>query len=196
MLRVTSTWSGFPGAPGFTNFYFDGIVEGALLPAQLRQKVADFWNVVADRLPSAVQIVVEPAVSQINPQTGILEDEIATENVLAPLNGRVGGPFVAPAGVVINWKTGTLVAGRRLRGKTFLVPLGNTAYQDDGTLTPNTVIEMRAAAQGLAGNVPGPEVFPSLVVWHRPVNKQGGSVGVVIAAQVTDKAAILTSRRD
>lgn len=108
-----------------------------------------------------------------------------------------GGPAQAAGGVgaCIGWTTGGIVNGtkgpRRLRGRTFLVPLCAGNYDADGTFKPDQMLSLQSLANALQAAGP-------LAVWHRPTTK-GGSDGTsagVISNRVRDKVAFLSSRRD
>ena len=103
------------------------------------------------------------------------------------------GTLTAAAGVgaCITWNTGGIINGRRLRGRTFLVPLSAAAYQENGTISDTVYPWLTTLANAIQASGP-------LAVWHRPSAKglaDGNSYGVV-SNRVRDKVAILTSRRD
>lgn len=101
------------------------------------------------------------------------------------------GNCAAGVGACIGWSTGGIVNGRKLRGRTFLVPLTYGAYDGDGTIEATTLGNLRTFANAVQASGP-------LAVWHRPTSAtatDGNSYGV-IANKVNDKVAILTSRRD
>lgn len=108
-----------------------------------------------------------------------------------------GGPAQAAAGVggCIGWTTGGIVPGKRgprkLRGRTFLVPLCAGNYDSDGTHKPDQLLALQTLANDLQAAGP-------LAIWHRPSAPgaaDGNSYGV-IANRVRDKVAFLSSRRD
>lgn len=103
------------------------------------------------------------------------------------------GTLTAAAGVgaCISWNTGGIINGRRLRGRTFLVPLSAAAYQENGTISDTVYPWLTTLAGAIQASGP-------LAVWHRPSIKgasDGNSYGVT-GNRVRDKVAILTSRRD
>lgn len=105
------------------------------------------------------------------------------------------GPNAAGVGACIGWTTGGIVNGtkgpRKLRGRTFLVPLSGAVYDGDGTITPGSLVSLQSLANALQASGP-------LAVWHRPSSAtatDGNSYGV-ISARVRDKVAYLSSRRD
>lgn len=198
MLKVTAMWNGTGAGTAFSNFYFDQNViatPGAIASANAVR--AFFASFAGGYLPMGISVQVMPNVGLIEPETGVLTDEIAVPQP-AVVNGGANTERAAPAGAVVNWKTSTVIEGRRLRGKTFLVPLALNAYDVDGTLKPATGTALQAAAAGLIGSVLAD--FRQLVVWHRPVGpkgapKTGGSIATVTSSSVSDRVAILTSRR-
>jgi hypothetical protein len=108
-----------------------------------------------------------------------------------------GGPAnaAAGAGACISWTTGGIVPGkkgpRRLRGRTFLVPLANGLYGTDGHIIPSQLAVLQTLANSLQAAGP-------LAVWHRPSAagaSDGNSYGVV-SNKVSGKVAFLSSRRD
>jgi hypothetical protein len=71
-----------------------------------------------------------------------------------------------------------------------MVPLAVGTYDVDGTLLAGYLTKIRAAATTFVAN-------GSPVVWHKPVPVvSNGSIHDVVASQVNDKTAMLTSRRD
>ena len=144
--------------------------------------------------PSGLSWTVPNEGDQINDTTGALVGVWAgTGGGQATANG--GAQAAAGVGACIGWTTGGIVNGtkgpRKLRGRTFLVPLSASAYQADGTLAPERITDLSALAA--AFRAAGP-----LAVWHRPTTlggSDGNSYGV-ISHKVRDKVAVLRSRRD
>jgi hypothetical protein len=176
-------WTGFPGAPGYTVHY-----RGEL--DTLTSHLRTFYDAVKGLFPSNVTVQVPQSGDLINSTTGGLAGTW-TSAFNASVTGTAAGVYAAPAGAVVRWLTDGIVAGRRLRGRTFLVPLAATAYQTDGSLLGTTVTNIQAAAQALVT-----AETANLGVWHRPVGGAGGSWSPVVSADVPDRAAILRSRRD
>lgn len=111
------------------------------------------------------------------------------------VTGTSAGPVAAGVGACIGWTTGGIVNGskgpRKLRGRTFLVPLTTAAYEQDGTLATASVASLQSLANAIQASGP-------LAVWHRPTTPGGtnGNSYGVISARVRDKVAFLSSRRD
>ena len=192
MYRVRSVWSGFSGAPGYTNHYFgttDPLLAGASLACA---DVRAFWNAIASQFPDDVQINVETAVQIVEDSTGVVEDEL-TAAATAAVNGSGSGSYAAPVGASVEWRSSDFVNGRRVKGRTYLVPLLGSAFETDGTLSGTPLSSIQAAASGLVA------AASNMVVWHRPTDpgtSSDGSLHLVATANVSDRAAVLRSRRD
>lgn len=144
--------------------------------------------------PSGVTVTVPASGDQIDDTTGNLTGvwSVASENV-----ATMSGPAKAAAGVgaCISWTTGGIVNGtkgpRKLRGRTFLVPLIADDFDVDGTIATGALTTLRTLASQLQASGP-------LAIWHRPTTvggSDGNSYGV-ITNKVSDHVAFLSSRRD
>lgn len=193
--RVRVSLTGFGGAPGVATYY--GLSGPALFPS-----VVALWGGLAELMPASVSIKTENSGDTLNDATGDLVGSWS----IAPTTGVVGvstDVYAAPSGAAITWLTQTITAGRRLKGRTFVVPLAGTNYQNDGTLNAAAIVAILNRAQMFVDAQVG-----NAVVWHRPFAGSAatatrparpatvGSNGVITACRVTDKVAILTSRRD
>jgi len=90
---------------------------------------------------------------------------------------------------MVRWNTDSIVGGRRLKGRTFLLPIESVNYDSAGTLVTACLNNFQTAANTL-------EAVGKLLIWHRP--QQGGSdgvVGPVTSATVPDRVAWLRTRR-
>lgn len=148
-----------------------------------------FWDAIKPFLPSDVTVTVENTGDTIDSVTGALTGAWSSDPETGS-NGESSDKYSAPAGCVINWNTETIGPHRRLRGRTFLVPLAGPAYQNDGSLGADTLTGIRAAAAALIT-----DQSASFCVWHRG-NGSGGTTGIVTSASVHDMVSVLRSRRD
>lgn len=193
LYKVATEWQGFPGSPGYTNFYFQGTGDGIDTSAQeCVDKVAAFWTRALSWLAPGVQLRISGEVERIDPATGMLEAYVAATPPAAMTSSNAG-PYSASSGACITWTTGGIRNGRRMRGRTFLVPLDGDSYDNTGTLDTNALADITTAA-GILADPAGPD----LMIWGRPTSKGAGD-GVahwVTSWRVADKAAVLRSRRD
>lgn len=195
MLRVTARWTGFSGAPGYSNFYFSsGFLDGGLLGDEaqaLANRVKSAFSEINTMLPSSVTVSIDPEVPVIDSATGV----ISSFNMITPPSAVQGGSqsdYAGPVGAVITWRTNDLKNGRRIRGRTFLVPLASFAFSNDGTLASSRFEFLQDFADTLMGGVGQGD----LGVWSRPTNASGGVFATVTGYTIPDMAAVLRSRRD
>lgn len=196
MMRVTARWTGFSGAPGYSNFFFSsGFLDGGLLGDEaqaLADRVADAFRDMDILFPDPVRISIEPEVPVIDSDTGVIQSFNTISPPTVVEGSGTSGEFAGPAGAVVTWRTGDVRGGRRIRGRTFLVPLRTFAYEDDGTLTELAMSNLRAFANTLMGG----DLDGDLGVWSRPVGGSGGVFATVTGYTVPDMVAVLRSRRD
>lgn len=197
IIRVKVNWSGFVGAPGYTNLYFEPVPESDVITQPVVDnavsKVQTFLGTWRQWLPTVVTTGVDSTIEEIDEQNGALQG-FWSSTVAAPAGGSGSTSFASPAGACISWGTQGVRNGRRVRGRTFMVPLASSAYDTDGTIHGTHLPVMRTAANTLHGDAGGSR----LVIWARPnggIIPDGGAYDV-ITANITDKVAMLTSRRD
>jgi hypothetical protein len=194
LFRQRALWTGFSGAPGYTNFYWE---LAPSLPMMLK-----FFQAIAYALPRQVTITVDAGGDVFNTETAEL-----TGGWNAPVGGIVPGsgdpgPYSGASGIVVDWLAGqTVIRGRRLQGRTYFVPLVSGAYDGSGALQPAVRQKFLLEAGNMFGNVDN-----QMAVWSRPApahtTKRGkvwpahpGIAGTVTDIRVPNIAAVLRSRR-
>ena len=189
--RLVIDWAG-AGVVGraVTVLHFDGSDNAAPPVAAVRAA----FEAQKGALPLGIVLTFPGAGDRIDDATGELTGVWSSAGG-GTVTGTGGGVSAAGVGACIGWTTGGIVSGskgpRKLRGRTFIVPLQVGAYDVDGTLTPASVGVLTALATALQASGP-------LAIWHRPTSagaSDGNSYGV-ISAKVRDKVAYLSSRRD
>lgn len=198
ILRVKARWQGFVGSPGYSIFHFrDFDSEGftAEQASGAAARVRSFFAAQIAYLPDGVNIQVESEAEVLSVDSGQLVDTVST-GVHAIVNGGAGfgTTFSAPSGAVVTWRTAQIRNNRRMRGRTFVVPLSNGAYQADGTLNNGIIQALNDGALALRDNAVGLD----FCVYGRPPKgtNTGGAYGPVMGHSVPDRVAILSSRRD
>lgn len=191
IYRVTVQWMGFQGAPGYSNFHFTESVSDPGVRAGW-DRVRAFFNAVNGILPGEVEYRLDGEVAIIDETTGMITDyEVAEASPGTGHGGDISG-YSAASGAVVTWNTAGVRNGRRVRGRTFLVPLGGMSYQSDGTLTSSAISTISDAAQEMVG-----EGFDSgFGIFSRPTNGSAGGFYEVNGFRVPDMSAVLRSRRD
>lgn len=204
LYRVRTTWSYTPGGPGYTNLYFgttDPLAAGAQTAVN---DVQAFWNAIKGLIPQTVVLQVDPLVVMVEDVTSEQVGEIGVATPPAAITCTGTGLFAAPAGCTVQWNTVSFLYGRRVRGRSYIVPLVGSAFEANGTLAAagNTTLTNAAAALVAGGS--------NLVVYTRrrlakpadpttgapAVTARPGGSSLVISSTVRDIAAVLRSRRD
>lgn len=186
--RVVIQWSGAQiRGQAVTVLHYDGSSSPAPPTAG---EIGGAFGPFMGNFPSGVSVTFPGTGDTIEDTTGAL---VGTWSTGASVTTTGGGVATAAAGVgaVVTWNTGGIVNGRRLRGRTFLVPLCTAAYANDGTLSDTSYSALQTFAAALMATGP-------LAVWHRPTTaggSDGNSYGVT-AYRARDKVAMLKSRRD
>lgn len=197
LIKVTVNWTGFSGAPGFTNLYFRDFSEGPVTQAMVDGSLnrADlFFSSVQTRVPNTVSLQVQNTVQIIEATNGELL-RFMTGPAKTVRVGSGTGSYSAASGAVVNWQTDGVRNGRRIRGRTFLVPVAGSVLSANGTLddthrtsltTAGLTLYQASADQGVLG------------VWARPTapGATDGEWSAVTSHNVPDKVAVLRSRRD
>lgn len=197
MMRHRWTWSGFSGGPGLSTFYALGSNAQQFADGIRTFLQIGIANGALGSLPTGVKIVPDSFVDMIEETDGALDSAVGI-TAPADLNGATAGGYGSPMGLCVTWGTGALVTGpsgrpRRLRGRTFLVPLAGADFDTDGTFSNTKLTTLRNAANTYLGGTWQP------CVWSRPwpnAAANNGQAAAILNASVRDKAAILTSRRD
>lgn len=187
ILRHTAVWTGAPGLPGYSQFYqfIDNEVSD---DAQVgHYAVGALFSNLASLIPDSITVTTDPVYQVLDGTTGeaLMEGTVGDPNV--PTEGGYVSNWSAQVGALIEWVTGFYIDGHKLRGRTYLVPLGNVS-DNDGTLPAGTLAVLQSAAAYITG------ASPKFVVWHRPVSGAGGLPKDITSFIVRDKACILRSR--
>lgn len=157
-------------------------------------RVHAFLTPIINVLPNVVKVQALSEVEEINPASG---DLIGFWNTPAKAE-RAGtaaatAGWAAAAGAVISWSTAGVRNGRRVRGRTFVVPLSNECWDVDGTIKSVPLGSLTTGAQALTT---GTDVT-RFSIWSRPSAPEAndGAAFNVSGFRIPDMSAILRSRR-
>lgn len=181
--RVRCAWANFPGAPGLTTFFVgSGTTNMAPITA--------FWDAIKNELPVATQVTTPNSGDQLSEATGTLSGTWSGSGGGVATSATASVVYAGAAGAVIEWQTSLIVAGRRVLGKSFIVPLRGGAYDTNGSIASATVTVLQNAATALVIALAG-----EMKVWSRPRPTIAGAAATVIGVRVPDLAVVLRSRR-
>lgn len=201
LCRVNVAWQNWPGAPGLSQFYFLNSGMQTSVDA-----LRTFYNALSTMLPTGLTIQVPGTGDIINDADGKIVNSwtVTTPPTVVTASGT--GTYAGNAGAVVHWLTSGVINGRRIRGRTFLVPLISTQFESNGSLSATALSSIGTAASALRTSVGA-----NFRVWRRPVlahtkydPKTGqptqvaavaGSNSDVVNHRIPDLAISLRSRR-
>jgi len=179
-------WNTPGGGVGYSVFHFDDAASTSEAQT-IANAVRQFFNALVGLFPDEVSITFDTEVLNLS-LTGVLTGVFP----VVPPGGVVGSQTLAynrAAGLRVDWTTGAIVAGRRLTGRTYLVPASIGAFDSAGLVTVATVVAVQNAGNAMLAAV---AATTPMVVWSRTHSTTAG----VQASTVPNKGAILTGRRD
>lgn len=199
--RIRIPWSGGRGGDGVSTFYCMDATNNALGPLH------DFFDAVKAFVPSPITWKFEGVGDTVVVETGVLSGAWTIGSEADVVATGSNANMADAVGAVVNWATGVILFGHRVKGRTFLVP-GIKDMFDQGTLNDTVIPTIELAAQAMIDVVP-----ENFVVWSRPFAgtpqwtdvhgkvhpakaAHDGAVAPISTATVPDFGAVLRSRRD
>lgn len=180
--RVRVAWSGWPGEPGVSTFYCDS--ASTLLPL-LRTFFLN-WQTIC---PSGLVFTFPSGGEILSDTTGIVSSAWSA-SAPATITCTGAGNYSGRTGMVMGWTTSLVIGRHLLKGRTFFVPIVDTAYSPDGTIANGSVTSAQTAANTLVG------ASSTLKIWHRPssLGAADGDSALVTSAKIRDRVQVMTSR--
>lgn len=195
LARISVSWQNWPGAPGVSQFYGDGT---SMQPFVDALKV--YWEALKFTIPTGITLTIPGSGDLIDETTGQINGAYGGLTQPTPVTGTGAGNYAGNAGYVCHWLTTTLANGRRIRGRTFIVPAISATFDATGSIATAPLATIQAAAAQLVTSAGG-----IMQVWHRPVYAKPatkpptlitpGSKATVTSTRVPDLAVSLRSRR-
>lgn len=193
---VTTEWTGFQGSPGYTKMNFLELSSSQLVQSAV-DSVRNFWFLIRANLKQDWTLTVKPMVQTFDLNTGDLVNEITAGTAPVIVTGSVvpGAGFAAGVGFQVKWSTGQIMDGRKITGRTFVVPAASAAEFD------GTILEATRTAAITAGNALISATGNEFCIWHKrydnsdPPKYIGGTTHVVSGCDVPDRVSVLKTRR-
>lgn len=169
--------------PGVSIFYADEAATG--VTAALKT----FYSSISDELGQGLAVNYPSSGDIIDSGTGAIVGTW-TDTPQSPTGGNLSDAPVMGVGARVEWITGVVLNGRRVRGRTFIVPLAKSRFEGPGMLTSGCVSTLQSAASALVAAT-------DLRIWSRPGPTPGamGGSALVVSAAVPDQVSWLRSRR-
>ena len=183
--RIRVTWSGTPvTGPGISTFYVDGALTAGW-PAALVTLFTSWKGF----FPSGITWTIPGVADLLDVSTGVLTGANAPGGggVVGSSGGAVD--FKPGVGARVRWATAGVVAGRKVTGTTFLVPVASVEI-------PNGVPSASLASTGPgAANTYRLTAGITPVVYSKPTVSRGGTVHPITSTSMPSSLTWLRSRR-
>lgn len=184
LQRVRVTWAGTGVVgPSVSTFYFTN--DSTTAPADL----VTFLSATPFQMPTGLTATVPSSGDTIDDTTGEIN---GVWSITGGANVGMGGSgdFAQGVGARLVWNTAGIVAGRRVRGSTFFVPLVGSTYSTGGLLDSSYVSDATAAATTFLSSASS-----TLVIFSRPSGTRAGSSHTVTSGTMPNAVSWLRSRR-
>lgn len=193
--RVTALWSGFAGSPGYSRFSFQQLMDDAARNAA-GAAVTTFFDAIKTLLAPGVTIQVQGQVDEFDVSTGALIGSGSMTTIPGSVSSTASAlAYAGGSGLVATWNTSLVWHSHRVKGRTFLVPMAQVAYQADGTALGTAITTIQTAGNALCAST------ADLAVWSRWYGKPpgdtqlDGALASATSCTVKDMASQLRSRR-
>lgn len=184
--EYTVRWSGARVGLGASVFHYRP-AGGPTGATSIQTATRVFFEAIKGYIPSGITITYDREVRQLD-NAGNLE-EVFPLGQVNTTGGSGGTVFVNGAGAMIRWSTGAVSGGRRLQGRTFLVPF-STAGISGGEVTTAAQGVVNAAAATYISSLTS--AGPSLVVWSRT----NGTTADALTGALLSRPSSLRTRND
>lgn len=190
VIQYRAPWSVPNAGPSVSTFHFNGDV--VTNPAALAAAVRVFFDGIKGTLPNDVIVNFASEFTIHNTGTGELTGTVPVTPPAA-VQGTVTGVWGGGSGYRVDWLTPFVRAGRRVRGRTFLVPAASSVFSNEGRVLGATGTTANAAgnaflsAASAAGN--------DLAVWSRATDTLQGATFEVDTVATSTLAATLRGRK-
>lgn len=187
LSRVRVSWEGAPVVGGgLSTFYSTNLTPTTFVGA-----VRTFFSNIAFLFPDDVSIQVAGDGDTFTDTTGAL---VGSWSMTPPavVLGLDTGTYAKGVGIRTVWNTLGIRNGRRVRGSTFLVPIGSANYDSAGSIASAVLTMVQSAADALEASDSG-----SMRIWSRPSDSSStdGASHAITSASVPDAVTWLRSRR-
>ena len=186
--EIRVAMSGLDGGPGVAVFYAPDLDSTAVAA------LVTFFNAIKNLLPNGTSWQVPGSGDLIDETNGELKGTWTQSGASTLSSTATVAAYASGVGACIQWQTAGIVHKRRVKGKTFIVPLLAAGYDNNGTILGTTVTTLQNAANTLVST-------SNLQIWSRPFKgtptnpQRSGAAYEVTAGLVLDRVARLRSRQ-
>jgi len=198
LQRYRVAWSNWPGTPGVSTHYLSSSVNDYTA-------IRTFYQAIKDYMPNGLTFTFPSLVDYINEVDGKLVSSTAVTPGAPVTSVAALGSYSGVSGMLIRWNTSAVVNGNKVIGRTYLVPMAQTKYQNDGTPDDTQRTIATTAANALIA-----AYADGIKVWSRPfagraatagpppkpaIAARAGAFFTALSASIPDVAVVLRSRR-
>lgn len=181
--RIRVPWSGAATTgPGLSTFYMTETFEN---PGAIKA----FFTAIQAYFNTATIWTIPNSGDVLDVATGALTGTWVSTGG-GSVTGSTTGAYVQGAGSRVVWATGGIVAGRRVKGSTFLTSVMSINFTSSGAPTSAMATAVNAAAGTLLTST-----SPYLGIYSRPQGIRPGAFSPVVAGSMPLSASWLRSRR-
>lgn len=193
LQRYRVSLANWPGAPGVMTFYLgSGVTDFT--------PIRTFCNSLTGVMPNGLSFSFPTTVDVFNEANGQLTGSLPATTLATVSSSVTAAAYSGTSGALVRWNTGLIQAGKRVAGRTYVVPLAGSNYDTNGSLSTTCIGLIQGAANTLLTSL-----TDGLKVWSRPVTAdatktppvvgRAGAIATVISAAVPDLAVVMRSRR-
>lgn len=195
IFRVRAAFSGWPaGGPGVsTHFFHDSVVMDVTSAQLAADRVANSLTAARNLFFAGFTWSVSSQVDKIDAANGNVTETLGVTGSTG-VGGSGTGWAPTPIAVLVRFETDLFIAGKRVRGRTYLSPIDVSMLEGDGTPSATAIAHATSFATSMedAGTT-----TLDHVIWHRPkTGMTDGQFATVSGAVVPNKYAVLRTRRD
>lgn len=194
MMRIRTGFTGLLGSPYLMTTYWTATTENDAAAAVASNAVQAFLTAAKPHISNALSWATESAVAVLTPATGVQTAVLSGPVSNTGTGTASAGPLPEATQGHLTLRTSTVRLGRTVKGGLFIP--GPTVTELAGPGSPTTTYKSDLGTASAAFFDP---TTADLVVWSRPRTVPtvvAGSASLVTAITVTQKFAVLRSRRD
>jgi hypothetical protein len=195
---ISANVQGDIGATGISRYHITKTDGSNLAVGDCNSAITSLhglYTAASSYLASGTSWSIQLFVQLIDVATAEIRGGITSTDSPSAINGAGGSDYPAGNGARIDWLTSVIRNRRIMRGATFMVPLGGSAYSTGGVVSSGCVSALTGAAGAFVNalNAAGMD----LMVYHRPPKGTftGGQAAAVDSWRVPNVPATLRSRR-
>jgi len=204
LARVHVVWTGLPGFPALSTFWFGaGVGTASTRDAALR----NFLTAIKVDILLGITMTVQPEQTMIDSDTGVPTGVEVGPGALGIGGTNTGEQAAHATQALLRLSTATYIGSRRLQGRLFIPAM--SANNVRGTPLPAFVTRMNTAAENFRAAVatsspwmvysrpfPGSPGDPTATPPKAAKPARTGTASPVTAVTCWDNFAVLRSRRD